>query len=163
MRIRKPAPGMATLPFLNGFSLTQYAGNSPIGILRGRRGNAEPSGRLGRDQRQRPFHAAEPPKFGKAGFLSFAMGQVDLINDGMDTWVVKGPGSIYCDGEIRVKGNSACRGSDCTRARTLPSRRTFPGTSDRFRPRERLLAREMPLGYRYHRVEGYRVRDQAQP
>ncbi|MBW8887441.1 MAG: hypothetical protein JF616_06740 [Fibrobacteres bacterium] len=105
MRIRKPSPGMATLPFLKGFSLTRYAGEftdkkyfvsdealrNHLADSVATRGNGH-------------FTPRDPPKFGKKGFISYSMGQVDLINDGMDTWVIKGPGRIYCDGEIRLKG-----------------------------------------------------------
>jgi hypothetical protein len=33
------------------------------------------------------------------------MGSVDFTNDGREAWIIKGPGRIYSDGEIRVKGN----------------------------------------------------------
>jgi len=111
MPIRKPAPGMPTLPFLNGFSVARYAGEFTDRKYYAadeamRKHLADSVAGKGNGH----FTPRDPPKFGKAGFLAFAMGQVDLINDGMDTWVVKGPGRIYCDGEIRVKGNIRLQG-----------------------------------------------------
>lgn len=105
MRIRKPAPGMATLPFLKNFSLTRYAAEFTdkkyfVSNEALRTHLADSVATKGNGH----FTPREPPKFGKKGFLSFALGQVDLINDGMETWVIQGPGRIYCDGEIRLKG-----------------------------------------------------------
>jgi hypothetical protein len=108
MRIRTPAPGMATLPFLANFSVVQYAATftdrmyyEADAALRGHLGDSA----KGKANGNGHFTPREPPRFGKEGYLAFPLGQVDFVNDGEETWVVKGPGRIYCDGEIRVKGN----------------------------------------------------------
>jgi hypothetical protein len=105
MRIRTPAPGMSTLPFLKGFSVVRYAAeftdrmyhaaDAALGKHLSDSAKAKGNGH---------FTPREPPKFGADGSLAFPLGQVDFINDGEETWVVKGPGRIYCDGEIRLKG-----------------------------------------------------------
>jgi hypothetical protein len=111
LRIRTPSPGMATLPFLKGFSVSRYAGeftdrkyDAADTAMRKRLSDSAAIKGNGH------FTPRDPPKFGKAGALAFSLGQVDLINDGMDVWNIKGPGSIYCDGEIRVKGKIHLQG-----------------------------------------------------
>jgi hypothetical protein len=106
MRIRQPAPGMATLPFLHGFSVTAYAAeftdrtyNALDEAMRKRL--SDPAAEKGNGH----FTPRDRPKFGKGGNLVFAMGSVDFTNDGREAWIIKGPGRIYSDGEIRVKGN----------------------------------------------------------
>jgi hypothetical protein len=105
MRIRNPAPGMSTLPFLEGFSVVRYAAeftdrmyNASDLALRKRLSDSAKAKGNGH------FTPREPPVFGPDGNLVFPLGQADFINDGERTWVVKGPGRIYCDGEIRLKG-----------------------------------------------------------
>ncbi len=104
-RIRKPAPGMSTLPFLNGFSVVKYAAEftdrmyyAADAALRKHLSDSAKADGNGH------FTPRNPPRFGPDGSLAFPLGQADFINDGERTWVVKGPGRIYCDGEIRVKG-----------------------------------------------------------
>jgi hypothetical protein len=105
MRIRTPAPGMSTLPFLAGFSVARYASEftdrmyyaADAALRKSLSDSAKAKG-------NGSFTPREPPKFGPDGTLAFPLGQVEFINDGEETWVVKGPGRIYCDGEIRVRG-----------------------------------------------------------
>lgn len=106
MRIRTPAPGMSTLPFLKGFSVVRYAAEftdrmyyAADAALRKHLSDTVKAKGNGH------FTPREPPRFGPDGSLAFPLGQVDFINDGEKTWVLKGPGRIYCDGEIRLKGN----------------------------------------------------------
>jgi hypothetical protein len=96
---------MSTLPFLNGFSVVKYAAEftdrmyfAADAALRKHLSDSAKAKGNGH------FTPRDPPKFGGEGNLSFPLGEADFINDGEKTWVVKGPGRIYCDGEIRVKG-----------------------------------------------------------
>ncbi len=105
MRLRSAAPGMATLPWPQGFSLTAYTAEftdkkyyALEAALQKRLGDPE-AGKGNGD-----FTPRSPPKFGKTGSLTFSLGKVELRNDGEEPWVIKGPGRIYAEQEIRVKG-----------------------------------------------------------
>lgn len=106
LRIRKPAPGMATLPFLNGFTVAGYAAEftdrkyAAADEDLGKR-LSDPGAQKGNAH----FTPREPPRFAKDGTLTYALGQADFINDGRETWVIRGPGRFYCEGEIRLKGD----------------------------------------------------------
>ncbi len=104
-RIRSPSPGMATLRPMQGFSVTEYAASftdrkyyeAEEGLRKRLSGPDAGKGNA-------TFTPREPPRFGKKGWVAFALGQVTLENDGSEAWVLKGPGKIYSEGEIRVKG-----------------------------------------------------------
>lgn len=106
MRIRSPAAGMATLPWSQGFSLTAYTAEFTdrkyLAMEAGMQKRfADPEAEKGNGH----FTPRERPKFGRRGYVTHVLGEVDLINDGEETWVLKGPGRIYSEGPIRVKGN----------------------------------------------------------
>ena len=106
MRIRTPAPGMATLPWAQGFSLGSYTAEFTDRKYLALEAQlqkrfADPEAEKGNGH----FTPRERPKFGRRGYVTHVLGEVDLINEKDETWVLKGPGRIYSEGPIRVKGH----------------------------------------------------------
>lgn len=105
IRMRTPSAGIPSAPWPQGFTLAgytaeftdkkYYALESALQKKLGEQGGEGGNGN---------FTAGSPPAFGKSGEIFFPLGQVELVNHDDETWVLKGPGRIYCHGEIRVKG-----------------------------------------------------------
>jgi hypothetical protein len=105
IRMRTPSAGIPSVPWPQGFSLAGYTAEftdkkyyalesslqKKLGAEGGEGGNGN-------------FTPASPPSFGKTGEICFPLGQVELVNDGDETWVLKGPGRLFCHGEIRIRG-----------------------------------------------------------
>jgi hypothetical protein len=51
------------------------------------------------------FSPESPPKFDDDHNIFFPLGRVELTNNGQETWVLRGPGRIFADGEIRIRGH----------------------------------------------------------
>ena len=105
VRLRMPSAGIPSAPWPQGFSVSgytseftdkkYYALESALQKKLGEQGGEGGNGN---------FTASSPPDFGKSGDIFFPLGQVELANNDDATWVLKGPGRIFCHGEIRVKG-----------------------------------------------------------
>jgi hypothetical protein len=105
VRQRTPTPGQPGTPWPDGFSTTAYTAEftdkkyyALEEALRKKLG--EEGGESGNGS----FSPGSPPRFDKKQDIFFPLGQVELANLDDEPWVIKGPGRIYCEGEIRVKG-----------------------------------------------------------
>ncbi len=105
MRMRTPSPGIPSAPWPAGFSMGAYTAEftdkkyyALESALQKKLGDQGGEGGNGN------FTRTEPPVFPKDGDLFFPLGRVELVNNDEEPWVLKGPGRILCDGEIRVKG-----------------------------------------------------------
>jgi type II secretory pathway pseudopilin PulG len=105
MRMRSPSPGIPSAPWPQGFSAATYTAafadkryaalESALQKKLGEQGGEGGNGN---------FTRSEPPVFTAGGDLFFPLGRVELVNHDDVPWVLKGPGRILCDGEIRIKG-----------------------------------------------------------
>lgn len=107
IRLKTPIQGFPTEPYPAGFSVLAYTAqftdkkyhvfeNALVKQLAAEgvtTGNGS-------------FDPRHPPDFkrGKEGDLIHALGQVEIRNDDDETWVIRGPGRIIAEYEIRVKG-----------------------------------------------------------
>jgi len=105
MRVRTLSPGMASLPWSQGFSLVSYIAeftDKKYYALEAslQKKLSEEGGESGNGN----FSPDEPPDFLSRPDIAFTLGRVEFVNTGNETWVVKGPGRIFSEGEIRVRG-----------------------------------------------------------
>jgi hypothetical protein len=105
MRLRSPAPGMASAPWMQGFTVAAYTASFTDKKYYALEASLQKKlGEPGAISGNGNFSPRDPPGFGKDGTLAFSLGRVELVNDRDQPWVLKGPGRIFCEGEIRVKG-----------------------------------------------------------
>jgi hypothetical protein len=105
IRLKTPSTGIPSLPWPQGLSLASYTAEftdkkyyaleAALQKKLGEQGGVSGNGN---------FSPSDPPDFRKSKDIFFPLGQVELANTGDDTWILKGPGRIYSNGEIRVKG-----------------------------------------------------------
>ncbi|MDB5105828.1 MAG: hypothetical protein JWP91_3517 [Fibrobacteres bacterium] len=105
IRLHTPSPGIPSLAWPAAFSIAAYTSEftdkkyyaleSALQKKLGEEGGESGNG---------TFSRSDPPDFKKHPDLFFPLGRVELVNNDQEPWVLKGPGRIYCDGEIRVKG-----------------------------------------------------------
>lgn len=50
------------------------------------------------------FPPDNPPDFKRDSVLFFPLGEASLSNDGDAFWIIRGPGRIYSEGDIRIRG-----------------------------------------------------------
>lgn len=105
IRLKTASPGIPSAPWPQGFSVTSYTAEftdrkyyALESLLQKKLG--EEGGRSGNGN----FGPDDPPDFRKAKDIFFPLGRVELVNTGNTPWIIQGPGRIFCDGEIRVKG-----------------------------------------------------------
>ncbi|MEO7426411.1 MAG: hypothetical protein ABI036_14580 [Fibrobacteria bacterium] len=105
IRLKTPSPGLPSAAWREGFSVAAYtaeftdkkyyASEAALQKKLGETGGITGNGTYTPD---------DPPDFQKSENLFFPLGSVELSNPDDRLWVIKGPGRIYCEGEIRVKG-----------------------------------------------------------
>lgn len=105
LRLRTAGEGMPSLHWREGFSVTAYAAQftekkylALESALEKKLG--DPATQSGAGE----FEPGHPPDFSKSKEIAFSLGQVEIKNDGDHLWVIRGPGKIFAEGEIRVKG-----------------------------------------------------------
>jgi hypothetical protein len=107
IRLRTASPGVPSLPWPDGLSLDAYAAqftDSRYYALESALQNqlSAEGGESGNGY----FDPDDPPDFAAGKDIVFPLGKAELRNDDDDeTWVVRGPGRIYAEQEIRIKGN----------------------------------------------------------
>jgi hypothetical protein len=108
IRLMLPTPTINSQPWPAGFSIVSYANeftNKKYYALESalQKKLGEEGGQSGNGS----FSPSDPPIFSKqqGGDLFFPLGQVDIVNDRDETWVIRGPGRIFSDGEIRIRGH----------------------------------------------------------
>lgn len=105
IRMRTTSPGLASLAWPPEFTVSGY-----ISEFTDKRYYALESAlqkKLSEDGAQSGngnFSPDDPPDFRKAQDITFNLGRVELVNTGMEPWVIKGPGRIFSGDEIRVRG-----------------------------------------------------------
>lgn len=105
LRLKLPIPAVKSLPWLDSLNVLSYASTftdskyNGMEALLQKKLSAE-GGEWGNGN----FSPKDPPQFSKTGDLVFPLGQVEFVNDEDKTWVIKGPGRIFADGEIRIRG-----------------------------------------------------------
>jgi hypothetical protein len=105
IRMRTPSTGIPSAPWPQGFSLAGYTAEFTDKKYYALESSLQKKlGEQGGEGGNGNFTPSSPPPFGKSGEIFFPLGQVELVNDDDETWVLKGPGRIFCHGEIRVKG-----------------------------------------------------------
>jgi type II secretory pathway pseudopilin PulG len=105
MRMRMPSPGMPSVPWPQGFTTSAYTAefaDKRYGALES--ALQKKLGEQGGEGGNGNFTRTDPPVFPAGGDLFFPLGRVELVNHDDEPWVLKGPGRIFCDGEIRIKG-----------------------------------------------------------
>ncbi|MDB5049719.1 MAG: hypothetical protein JWO30_2790 [Fibrobacteres bacterium] len=105
IRMRTPSAGIPSVPWPQGFSMAAYTAEftdkkyyaleSSLQKKLGEEGGVSGNGN---------FSPSDPPDFVKSENIFFPLGRVELVNNDDRPWVIKGPGRIFCEGEIRVKG-----------------------------------------------------------
>jgi hypothetical protein len=105
IRLKTPSTGVPSLPWPQGLSIASYTAEftdkkyyaleSALQKKLGEQGGMSGNGN---------YSPSDPPDFRKSKDIFFPLGQVELANPGDDTWILKGPGRIFSNGEIRVKG-----------------------------------------------------------
>lgn len=105
IRLKTPSPGIPSLPWPLGMSMESYTAEftdkkyyalesslqKQLSAEGGESGNGN-------------FDPDNPPDFAAGKDIFFPLGKVELRNDDDETWVIRGPGKIHADGEIRLKG-----------------------------------------------------------
>ncbi|MEO6096155.1 MAG: hypothetical protein ABIW76_10820 [Fibrobacteria bacterium] len=105
IRMRTPSPGIPNAPWPQGFTTSAYTAafsDKRYGALES--ALQKKLGEQGGEGGNGNFTRTDPPVFAKGGDLFFPLGRVELVNHDDEPWVLKGPGRILCDGEIRLKG-----------------------------------------------------------
>lgn len=105
VRARTLSPGMASLPWSQGFSVSAYIAeftDKKYYALESslQKKLSEEGGESGNGN----FSPEDPPDFHARPEMAFTLGRVEIVNTGNETWVLKGPGRIFSEGEIRVRG-----------------------------------------------------------
>jgi hypothetical protein len=105
IRLKTPSTGIPSLPWPQGLSVATYTAEftdkkyyaleSALQKKLGEQGGESGNGN---------FSPSDPPDFKKSKDIFFPLGQVELANTSDETWILKGPGRIFSNGEIRVKG-----------------------------------------------------------
>ncbi|HKP97694.1 MAG TPA: hypothetical protein VJ385_18275 [Fibrobacteria bacterium] len=105
VRLRTPSENIPSVPWPQGFSMAAYTAEftdkkyyALESLLQKKLG--EQGGQSGNGN----YSPSDPPDFRKSEDIFFPLGSAELINDGDRPWVIKGPGRIFCEGAIRVKG-----------------------------------------------------------
>lgn len=105
VRQRTPSPGQSGAPWPNGFSTHAYSAEFTDRKYYALEASLQKKlGEQGGESGNGSFSPGSPPRFDKNPDIFFPLGQVELTNLYDEPWVIKGPGRIYCEGEIRVKG-----------------------------------------------------------
>ncbi len=105
IRMKIPAAGVPASPWPQGFSISAYTAEFTDKKYYALESSLQKKlGETGGESGNGNYSPSDPPDFKKPGGISFPLGRVELINTGEETWVLKGPGRIFCEGEIRVKG-----------------------------------------------------------
>ena len=105
VRLRTPSQGVASLPWPAGLSVSGYTSE-----FTDRKYNALESSlqqqlsEAGSANGNGEFDPGHPPDFQARKDRVFPLGKVELRNDRDETWVIRGPGRIFAEHEIRVKG-----------------------------------------------------------
>lgn len=105
IRLRTPSPGVPSLPWPPGLNVIAYTAeftDRKYYALESalQKKLSEEGGESGNGD----FDPDSPPDFARRKAWHFPLGKVELKNDDDETWVIRGPGSIYADQEIRVRG-----------------------------------------------------------
>lgn len=105
VRLRTPSQGVASLPWPAGLSVSGYTSeftdkkyNALESSLQQRLSEAGSANGNGEFD---PYH---PPDFQARKDRVYPLGKVELRNDRDETWVIRGPGRIFAEHEIRLKG-----------------------------------------------------------
>ena len=106
IREKTPKPGAAAGPWPDGFTVATYTAefvDKKYYALESalQKQLAKEGGEGGNGN----FDPAHPPVFTPGKDIFFPLGRVEIRNDGQGTWTLKGPGRIFAEGEIRVRGN----------------------------------------------------------
>lgn len=106
LRLKTPTPGVAALAWPANFSVSGYA--QTFASEHFSRAEAELNKALAKEGGQSGnghFDSRHAPDFARyGGELSYARGQVDISGGLFDTLHIRGPGSLFSQGEIRVRG-----------------------------------------------------------
>lgn len=106
VRLRTPSQGVLSLAWPQGLSVEAYTAEFTDKKYYGlesalQKKLAEEGGESGNGE----YDPRHPPDFARKKEWAFPLGKVELRNDDEDeTWVIRGPGRIYADQEIRLKG-----------------------------------------------------------
>ena len=105
VRLKTPTAGVLTEPWPSGLSVSDYMRDftdkkymSLESALQKKLG--EEGGQSGNGS----FSDRHLPDFAKKKDIWFPLGQVDIQNEGEETLVIKGPGRIFSQGEMRIRG-----------------------------------------------------------
>jgi hypothetical protein len=105
IRLRTASQGVPSLPWPGGLSVQAYTAE-----FVDRKYYALESAlqkkltEEGQESGNGNFEPGHPPDFARKKDWCFPLGKVEFRNDDDETWVIRGPGRIYADGEIRLKG-----------------------------------------------------------
>ena len=105
--VRTRAPGQAApgSAWPQGFTVVGYAAEfTDKKYYALESGLQKKLGEQGGESGAGAFSPSEPPDFRKSRDIFFPLGGAELVNNDDRPWIIKGPGRILCDGEIRVKG-----------------------------------------------------------
>jgi hypothetical protein len=105
IRLRTASPGVPSLAWPGGLSVQTYTAE-----FTDRKYYALESAlqkklsEEGQESGNGNFEPGDGPDFTRKKEWCYPLGKVEFRNDGDETWVIKGPGRIYADQEIRLKG-----------------------------------------------------------
>lgn len=105
IRLRTPSPGIPSLAWPPGLSVQAYTSEFTDKKYHALESSLQKKlSEEGHESGNGNFEPDDPPLFEGKKDLCFPLGKVELRNDDDETWVIRGPGRIFADGEIRLKG-----------------------------------------------------------
>lgn len=105
IRLRTASPGVPSLAWPGGLSVQAYTAEFTDKKYYALESALQKKlSEEGQESGNGNFEPDHPPDFRRKKDWCFPLGKVEFRNDGDETWVIKGPGRIFADQEIRLKG-----------------------------------------------------------
>ncbi len=106
LRLRSAPPGVTSEPWPAGFSVANYAqAFTDKKYLALDAALQKQLGEEGGETGNGSYTERNAPQFSLKRDIYFPLGRVEFINTSEETWVIRGPGRIFAEGEIRLRGN----------------------------------------------------------